>query len=81
MLLFARIVLQVRQGKRALEKVYAATSEVENMRIRMREVWQIDDDLKEYSKRGYELVAIVPTNNGRFDLYFTRKRIKTYYEE
>ena len=29
-LLFARIVLQVRQGKRAVEKGYAAPSEVEN---------------------------------------------------
>lgn len=79
-LLFARIALQIKQGKRAVEKGYAAPSEVENMRIRMREVWQIDDDLKEYSKRGYELVAIVPTNNGRYDLYFTRKKIKTYYD-
>lgn len=79
-LLFARIVLRIWQGKRAVEKVYAAPSEVENKRVRMREVWQIDDDLKEYSKRGYELVAIVPTNNDRYDLYFTRKKIKTYYD-
>lgn len=79
-LLFARIILQVRQGKRAVEKGYAAPSEVENMRVRMREVWQIDDDLKEYSKRGYELVAVVRTDNGRFDLFFTRKKIKTYYD-
>ena len=79
-LLFARIVLQVRQGKRAVEKGYAAPSEVENKRVRMREVWQIDDDLEEYSKRGYELVTVVITNNGRVDLYFTQKKTKTYYE-
>lgn len=79
-LLIARIVLQIWQGKQAVEKEYAAPCEVENKRVRMREVWQIDDDLEEYGKRGYELVAVVLTINNRFDLYFTRKKIKTYYE-
>ena len=79
-LLIARIVLQIWQGKQAVEKEYAAPCEVENKRVRMREVWQIDDDLEEYGKRGYELVAVVFTINNRFDLYFTRKKIKTYYE-
>lgn len=36
--LIARCILQVWQGKRAVEKGYAAPSEVENKRVRMRRV-------------------------------------------
>lgn len=79
-LLFARIVLQIWHGKRAVEKGYAAPSEVENIRVSLVEYWQVPDRLEYYGKQGYELVAVTCDHNDRAVLYFTRKKIKTYYD-
>lgn len=78
--MFARIVLQIWQGKRAVEKEYAAPSEVENIRVGPVEYWQVPNRLEFYGKQGYELVAVAFGNNDRITLYFTRKKIKTYYD-
>lgn len=60
-LLFARIVLQIRQGKRAVEKGYAAPSEVENA-IVFCENNNVNyvEVIKNYNKCGYELVQMLP---------------------
>lgn len=84
-LLFARIVLQIRQGKRAVEKGYAAPSEVENV---ISLVPDEKGDIMEYirinNRTGYELVQVVPQirANNEFCtmLIFTRKKIKNYYD-
>lgn len=82
-LLLARIVMQVRQGKRAVEKGYAAPSEVENVEIIV-ETHRVGQTIETYGKRGYELVQAVCPCGGyggsRTQLFFTRKKIKTYYE-
>lgn len=86
-LLFARIVLQVRQGKRALEKVYAATSEVENKTSTVIDEYDLRIELDNWGRRGYELVSVVVSGHNDKDdcniytLFFTRKKIKNYYEE
>lgn len=85
-LLIARIVLQVKQGKRAVEKGYCTASEVENV---ISLVPNEKEDIMEYirinNRAGYELVQVVPQvrANNEFCtmLIFTRKKIKTYYEE
>lgn len=83
-LLLARIVLQVRQGKRAVENkivFHANNSET-----------TYNAEVENYNKLGYELIQIVPYitagGNGIGDtpkdgclLLFTRKKIKNYYEE
>lgn len=84
-LLFARIVLQIRQGKRAVEKGYTAPSEVENALVfcENNNVNYVEV-IKNYNKCGYELVQMLPdvTADGKSGslLLFTRKKIKTYYE-
>lgn len=83
-LLFARIVLQVRQGKRAVERCYAAPSEVENIKITV-DSCRVSTTISDYGKRGYELVQAICPYGGYGDsktlLFFTRKKIKNYYEE
>ncbi len=82
-LLFTRIVLQIRQGKRAVEKGYAAPSEVENIGIVV-DSYQVSSTLRKYGERGYEFVQAVCPYGGsgasKTQLFFTRKKIKTYYE-
>lgn len=81
-LLFARIVLQIRQEKRAVEKGYAAPSEVENVV----KVVNADDpfDMKQMPERmsaeGWELVSTHRPNPAHLYLFFTRKKIKNYYD-
>lgn len=84
-LLFARIVLQVWQGKRAVEKGYAAPSEVEHrveMCLPMPDA--IESTVRELAKGRWELVAVqqVDWARSRHEVYlfFTRKKIKNYYE-
>ena len=83
-LLFARIVMQIKQGKRAVEKGYAAPSEVENIEITV-DSYRVGTTISDYGKRGYELVqAICPYGSygdSKTQLFFTRKKIKNYYEE
>lgn len=82
-LLFARIVLQVRQGKRAVEKGYASASEVENCMTIVADHY-VASTISDYAKRGWELVQVIDrdggSGNSRHQLFFTRKKIKTYYE-
>lgn len=81
-LLFARIVLQVRQGKRAVEKGYAAPSEVETKVIVCnRSQYHIREVCDKMSADRWELVAAHRTKNQNEILFFTRKKIKKYYEE
>ena len=82
LLLAVRIVLQLRQGKRAFEKMYCAPSEVENcvkeVRYDMR--FQLEDKLESMSAEGWELVAVDRYANFMY-LFFTRKKIKNFLEE
>ena len=81
-LLFARIVLQVRQGKRAVEKVYAAPSEVENtFRHVQADTFAIRSTLNTMSQNRWELVNACAGEDDTLLLFFTRKKIKNYYEE
>lgn len=85
-LLFARIVLKIWQGKRALEKGYAASSEVENIiSLIPNEKADIMEAIRINNRAGYELVQVIPQvrANNEFCtmLIFTRKKIKNYYEE
>lgn len=81
-LLFARIVLQVRQGKRAVEKGYAAPSEVETcVKVCNRSQYHIKAVCDMMSADRWELVAAQRTKNQNEILFFTRKKIKNYYEE
>lgn len=83
-LLFVRIVLQIRQGKRAVEKGYCMASEVENC-IAIVEEYRVGSKIADYAKRGWELVQVIDhcggSGNSRYQLFFTRKKIKNYYEE
>lgn len=82
-LLFARIVLQIRQGKRAVEKGYAAPSEVENC-MAIVEEYRVGSTIADYAKRGWELVQVIDhcggSGNSKHQLFFTRKKIKNYYD-
>lgn len=82
-LLAERIILQVRQGKRAFEKSYAATSVVENINL-YSDKCRVEENLRKYSKQGFELVQVIDNYGGHRDvvmLFFTRNKIKSYYEE
>lgn len=80
-LLFARIVLQVRQGKRAVEKGYAAPSEVENtFRHVQGDTFAIRSALDAMSQNRWELVNACAGEDDTLLLFFTRKKIKNYYE-
>lgn len=83
-LLFARIVLQVRQGKRAVEKGYAAPSEVEYFNdICDKNSFTVARKARELGKDGWELTTIMPIDikgNEYYTLFFTRKKIKNYYD-
>lgn len=82
-LLFVRIILQIWQGKRAVEKGYAATSEVENC-MAIVEEYRVGSTIADYAKRGWELVQVIDhcggSGNSRHQLFFTKKKIKNYYD-
>lgn len=78
-LLFARIALQVRQGKRAVEKGYAAPGEVENKVRLSGSLAETRKILNEEAMLGFE-ISFGYEKNGGLLLFFTRKKIKTYYE-
>ena len=83
-LLAVRIVLQLRQGKRAFEKMYCAPSEVENiLRIAVNNsvMSDINYHLKWASTNGYELASVQRVDGGTWYLFFTRKKIKNFLEE
>lgn len=84
-LLFARILLQVWQGKRAVEKGYAAPREVEHITdICNYDAFKIDDIIRKRSTENWELVTIMPIDISGvkcYEPFFTRKKIKIYYDE
>lgn len=80
-LLFAWIVLKIWQGKRAVEKGYAAPSEVETcVKVCNRSQYHIREICDKTSADCWELVAAHRTKNQNEILFFTRKKIKTYYD-
>ena len=83
-LLAVRIVLQVRQGKRAFEKMYCAPSEVENV-LRVAVDGSVISDINYHlqwaSTNGYELVSVQRVDGDTWYLFFTRKKIKNFLEE
>ena len=84
-LLAVRIVLQLRQGKRAFEKMYCAPSEVEyHFDICENDPFTAASRAKECGKDNWELVTILPidvSGNACYALFFTRKKIKNFLEE
>lgn len=80
-LLLARLFLQIKQGKRAVEKGFAAPSEVQTkVVVCNRSQYHIRAKCEEMSADCWELVAAHRTKNQNEILFFTRKKIKTYYE-
>lgn len=80
-LLIARIVLQIKQGKRAVEKGYAAPSEVETcVKVCNRSQYYIRGVVEMMAADRWELVAAHLTKNQNEILFFTRKKIKNYYD-
>lgn len=85
----ARLWLQYRSGKtyaERQEKTYCTASEVENLRIKVKED-DINNYLDKYGKMGYEFVCATYSgfnktlNYHSYTLFFTRKKIKNYTEE
>lgn len=80
-LLFARIVLQIRQGKRAVEKGYASAYCVRKVAIVAKSADELYDRLCEkWEYCDYELVSIIK-DNGEFYAFLQSKKIKNYYKE
>lgn len=81
-LLLARFILQLRQGKRAFEKSYCAPSEVENcVKVVNRSQYHVREMIEKMAKDRWELVSAHLSKNGNETLFFTRKKIKNFYEE
>ena len=79
-LLFARIVLQIWQGKRAVEKGYAAPSEVRKAVVTAYSVEGLCDRLCEkWEYCDYELVSVIEDDDV-FYAFLQSKKIKNYYE-
>lgn len=81
-LLAVRIVLQLRQGKRAFEKMYCAPSEVENcVKVVNRSQYHVREMIEKMAQDRWELVSAHLSKNGNETLFFTRKKIKNFLEE
>ncbi len=79
-LLFARIVLQIWQVKRAVEKGCAAPSEVHKVVVDGNSIEDLRDKLcDKWWYCDYELVSILE-DRGIFYAFLQSKKIKTYYE-
>lgn len=79
-LLFARIVLQVRQGKRVVERGYASAYGVRKVAIVAKSADELYDRLcEEWEYCDYELVSIIK-DKGEFYAFLQSKKIKTYYD-
>lgn len=80
-LLLARIALQVRRGKRAVEKGYASAYGVRKVAVVAKSADELYDRLCEkWEYCDYELVSIIK-DKGEFYAFLQSKKIKTYYEE
>lgn len=81
-LLAVRIVLQLRQGKRAFEKMYQATSEVEYHVVFCDiDIFALTNKLHNLGKEGWDLAAIEKARVAHEDcyaLFFIRKKIKNF---
>lgn len=79
-LLFARIVMQIQQGKRAVEKGYASAYEVRKVAIVAKSADELYDRLCEkWECCDYELVSIIK-DKGEFYAFLQSKKIKNYYD-
>lgn len=79
-LLLARIVLLVWQGKETLKRVYATASEVENVcDVCLGRVQTVEHILESRGKMGYEFTGAM-SHGADVYLFFTRKKIKNYME-
>ncbi len=81
-LLLVRIVLQVRQGKRAFDKMYCAPSEVEHTyKLIPSDTVAIRTTLANMARDNWEFVNACGGEDDTLLLFFTRKKIKNFYEE
>lgn len=71
--------MQLRQVSKAVGSGYTTTSEVENIET-VEEKADVAYVLEEFGGKGYELVEVLPVKDGMVWLFFTRKKIKTYYK-
>lgn len=78
-IMVARVILQLRQVSKAVGSGYTTTSEVENIET-VEEKADVACAIEEYGCKGYELVQVLPIKDGMVWLFFTRKKIKTYYK-
>lgn len=78
-IMVARVILQLRQASKAMDSGYATTSDVENIET-VEEEADVAYTIEEYGSKGYELVQVLPIKDGMVWLFFTRKKIKTYYK-
>lgn len=79
-LLFARIVLQIRQGKQAMEKGYASAYGVRKVAIVAKSADELYDRLCEkWEYCDYELVSIIK-DKGELYAFLQSKKIRTYYD-
>lgn len=79
-LLIARIVLQIKQGKRTLEKVYASAYGVRKVVVTAKTAEELSKRLCDnWEYCDYELVSIIK-NDGKFYAFLSSKKIKNYYE-
>ncbi len=80
-LLFARIVLQVWQGKRDVQKGYASAYGVRKVAVVAKSADELYDRLCEkWEYCDYELVSIIK-DKGEFYAFLQSKKIKHHYEE
>ena len=81
-LLAVLLVLQLRQGKRAFEKVYCAPSEVEHtFRHIPSDTVAIRTTLDAMASKNWEFVGLSQGEDDTLLLFFTRKKIKNFYEK
>lgn len=80
-LLFARIFLQIKQGKRTLEKVYASAYGVRKVVVTAKTADELYRRLcEQWEYCDYELVSIIK-DKGEFYAFLQSKKIKNYYEK
>lgn len=79
-LLVARFILQVIQGKRAMSKLYSTTSEVRKVVVAGNSIEDLRDKLcGKWWYCSYELVAIIE-DEGIFYAFLQSRKIQNYYD-
>lgn len=80
-LLLARIVLQVWQGKETIKRAYATVSEVEHKAVVVPcSLVKMNNILTHMAMNEWELVGACAGEDDTLLLFFTRKKIKSYME-